>query len=48
MQFTLEAYLFDHQESLRQAMAGCISIRREEKKFEQQITANVGNPKRVF
>jgi hypothetical protein len=23
MQFYLEAYLFDHQERLRQAMAGC-------------------------
>jgi hypothetical protein len=30
MQFNLEAYLYDHQESLRQAMAGCIPIRRKE------------------
>jgi len=30
MQFYLEAYLYDHQESLRQAMAGCTPIRRKE------------------
>jgi hypothetical protein len=48
MQIILKLTLYDHKESLRQAMAGCISFRRKEKKFEQQITTIVGNPKRVF